>query len=208
MTPLDLARMGDRNPDPNTVEWLEAIKSGQSILQELSPAALQRDEGNANAPSVVARDAAKLPSTDIHDDVITMDRCSVKDVLEGKNAMAVVSPSYIESIRTKKVIRNVFFGIVYIGTDTVLHRNFAIKAFNTDIISGGNSADVQTVEETFLKEMKVKHLLTVHASTKALYIQLTRSCFIKAFSLFRHPNIDILRLFYFRRCQRLLLSCA
>ena len=143
MTPLDLARMGDRNPDPNTVEWLEAIKSGQSILQELSSAALQRDEGNANAPSVVARDAAKLPSTDINDDVITMDRCSVKDVLEGKNAMAVVSPSYIESIRTKKVIRNGFFGIVYKGTDTVLHRNFAIKAFNTDIISGGNSADVQ-----------------------------------------------------------------
>ena len=99
---------------------------------------------------------AKLPTADLDDYGIAMDRCSVKDIIEGKNEIAKVSHSYIDSIRTKQVIRNGFFGAVYMGTDTVLHRSFAIKAIHTDIISGGNSSNVPKMEAEFLKEIKVR----------------------------------------------------
>ena len=76
---------------------------------------------------------AKLPTADLDDYGIAMDRCSMKDI-----------------------IRNGFFETVYMGTDTVLHRSFAIKAIHTDIISGGNSSNVPKMEAEFLKEIKVR----------------------------------------------------
>ena len=161
MTPLDLAKdtLAGRIPDPETIEWLEAVESGQIILPTLPSAPHRRGEGKANSPdprpAVVDMDLAKLPTADFDDEAIAMDRCSVLSVLVGKNEIAAVSPSYIASIRTKEAIRNGFFGTVYKGIDTNLRRSFAIKAINTDVLWGG----VRKEEETFLKEMKVIHSL-------------------------------------------------
>ena len=179
-TPLDLAKWtgNGRNSDPKTVKWLEAVRSGQIILPKLPRAPPRRDEGNTDGscppPAVVEKDLAKLPTADSNDDVIAMDRCSVLAVLVEEKEMAAVSPSYIESIRTKEILRNGFFGSVYKGADAELRRSFAIKAINTELLWGGNSADVQKAEESFLEEIKVRHspLCTfstrLFASTRAL----------------------------------------
>ena len=87
-----------------------------------------------------------------------MDRKSVLAVLVGKNEMAAVSPSYIESTRSEEVIGNGVFGKVYKGTDIALNRNFAIKAIDTDLFRSGHSADVQVAKEALLTELTVRHV--------------------------------------------------
>jgi ankyrin repeat protein len=161
-TPLDLANrtINDENPDPKTVEWLEAVNSGRIILPKLPPAPSRCGERKTDGPcplaAVVEKDLAKLPTADFNDKEIAVDRCSVLAVLVGKKDIAAVSPSYIESIRTKEIIGNGVFGTVFKGTDTNLRRSFAIKAINTDRLSSGNSAEVEKAAGSFLKEIQVR----------------------------------------------------
>jgi serine/threonine protein kinase len=109
----------------------------------------------------VDTDLAKPSAAAANDDEITSDRCSVLAVLVGKNENSAVSPSYVKSIRTEKIIGNGFFGTVYRGNDIALKRSFAIKALNTDLLLGGHSADAQKAKEAFLTELKVRKRTTV-----------------------------------------------
>ena len=84
--------------------------------------------------TVVGKDLANLPADAANDEHITMDRRSARAVLAGKNEMAAISTSYIESIRTKEIIGKGCFGIVYKGTNFALTRNFAIKTFKADLL--------------------------------------------------------------------------
>ena len=116
-----------------------------------------------------------LPSTDFNDEEVVVDRCSILAVLVGKNDIASVSPSYIESIRTEEIIGNGVFGTVFKGTDTNLRRSFGIKAISTDTLCDGNSSDVEKAGEAFQKEIQVRHALFYRASRDESAVQLTKS---------------------------------
>ena len=70
VTPLDWAKqtIGHLDPDPETVEWLEAVESGQIILPKLPPGSPWRDQGKDDdpcpRPDMVGKDRAKLPTAD------------------------------------------------------------------------------------------------------------------------------------------------
>jgi hypothetical protein len=162
-TPCDLARCpeGEESPDDGTVCWLEALEFAQ-INVATQPTSLprsRRGEEKSDVPSLpptdVDLDLAK-PSHAATNDAIPRDPFSVQDISEGTNEVTEAAFSYLESIRTREVIQNGFFGTACKGADMTLHSSFAVKAIHTALLADGDSAEDQKAKDTFLMEIEVR----------------------------------------------------
>jgi hypothetical protein len=193
------AKAGGPVPSPavrkNDLAKLPAAGSN-AILLKLPPAPPRRDQGKTDSPyprpTVEEKNISKLPPAHSNDEEITMDRDAVLAVLVGKNDLADVSPSYIESIGTKEIIGKGCFGTVYKGTDMALNRSFAMKAIKTDILRGGHSAVVQKAKETFLMEIEVRRVALCPLLNSVCEhegnIKLSNLIFLLATGIFAHST--------------------
>lgn len=69
---------------------------------------------------------------------------------------ALVSVSYVDSIKTQTFLGDGFFGTVFKGSDPVLGRDFAIKSINVEILRGGTQQELEDAMKTFKTEQEVR----------------------------------------------------
>jgi len=127
-TPLDMARqpLQSDEPDAQTVAWLEQVLES---FQEQK----RKKEG-----------------------VFDKERTRLMEVISGrKDKPVAVSAKYVETIISQQLGKG-YFGVVFMGNDTVIQQKFAIKNINRKILVGGTKEDLERVKKEFKKEQKVR----------------------------------------------------
>ena len=127
-TPLDMAKqpLQSDSPDEETVEWLESVI--RNLEQEKT-----RKQGD-----------------------FVKERTKLLQVITGEKDKPVSVPQeYVETIMSRQELGKGYFGVVFLGTDTVLKEKFAIKSINRKILIGGTKEDLERVKKEFKKEQKV-----------------------------------------------------
>jgi hypothetical protein len=128
-TPLDMARqpLQHEASSPDTIAWLEHVT--QSLEDEK-----RKREGHFDK-----------------------ERKKLVEVISGeKDKPVAVSSKYVETIiQQEQELGKGYFGIVYVGNDTVIKQKFAIKSINRKILVGGDKDDLERIKKAFKKEQRV-----------------------------------------------------
>ena len=129
-TPLDVAKhplQHEGEPDVETVAWLEAVYDSMDRKQKQKQGHFDKD------------------------------RSKLMEVIRGERDKPVaVSSKYVEAIlNQQEELGQGHFGVVFMGTDTVIHQKFAIKSIHRNLLIGGTKDDLERVKKEFKQEQKV-----------------------------------------------------
>lgn len=86
------------------------------------------------------------------------DREALRESIERNEYQSIVTEEYIKSIQTKEKSGSGFFGIVYRGYDSVLHKTVAIKILDIQLMAGDIKPEIiEEKKKSFHKEQAVRY---------------------------------------------------
>lgn len=132
-TAYDMAKhpLQSDEPDEETVAWLHNVLHSRSKQEKKKQGHFEKERGK------------------------------LKQVITGEKEKPVaVSSDYVEAIMQGELGKG-YFGVVFMGNDTVLKQQFAIKKINRKILVGGNKDDLECVKKEFKREQKVRRVCLV-----------------------------------------------
>jgi ankyrin repeat protein len=133
-----------------------SLGGSQSYLPLPDDSGAMPPTNDATEPTIVVESSADIPIQPLPVE-IERDRAKVKSVVEMIACEpALISQSYIESIRTDVLLGRGFFGTVYKGTDSDIGHDFAIKVINLEILAGGSELDREGAMRSFRREQEVR----------------------------------------------------
>jgi ankyrin repeat protein len=140
--PIDIARKYN-TMHPDVEEWL--------VWMDAAPRHNRQDPDRVSNERVPHTACAPAP------DSYAQDRDRIrKAIAHPSQEPALVSVSFVESIKTRTFLGDGFFGTVYKGTDPILGHDFAIKSIRTEILRGGTKQELEAAMRTFKTEQEVR----------------------------------------------------